>query len=69
MMFRGTYSSEFYRAIRDLLHAQVSLQMRTSAPDKADSSDLRHSLEQRWQRLLATESQHRTPERAPLFAS
>jgi len=26
MMFRGTYGSEFYRAVRDLLHEQVRLQ-------------------------------------------
>ncbi|HKF97761.1 MAG TPA: radical SAM protein [Steroidobacteraceae bacterium] len=65
MMFRGTYSSEFYRAIRDLLHAQVSLQTRAASAEKADSAHLRHSLEQRWQQLLATESQHRTPQRAP----
>ena len=25
MMFHGTYSSEFYRAIRNLLHEQVSV--------------------------------------------
>jgi len=64
MMFRGTYSSEFYRAIRDLLHAQVSLQTRAASAEKADSPHLRHSLEQRWQQLLATESQHRTPQHA-----
>jgi len=26
MMFRGTYTSEFYRAIRNLIHDQVALQ-------------------------------------------
>jgi anaerobic magnesium-protoporphyrin IX monomethyl ester cyclase len=26
MMFQGTYGSEFYRAVRDLLHEQVKLQ-------------------------------------------
>ncbi len=26
MMFEGTYSSDFYRAVRDLLHAQVAIQ-------------------------------------------
>ncbi|WP_457391143.1 hypothetical protein [Roseateles sp. P5_E1] len=25
MMFRGTFGSEIYRAVRDLLHEQVSL--------------------------------------------
>ena len=28
MMFHGTYTSDFYRSIRDLLHEQVALQMR-----------------------------------------
>ena len=26
MMFQGTYGSDFYRAVRDLLHEQVKLQ-------------------------------------------
>src|SRR5215469_14822181 len=32
MMFQGTYSSEFYRAVRDLLHDQVSLQLEARSP-------------------------------------
>jgi anaerobic magnesium-protoporphyrin IX monomethyl ester cyclase len=62
MMFQGTYTSEFYRAIRNLLHDQVSGQ-------GGEASDLR--IEQRWQELARHEAQHRTatapvpaPERA-----
>jgi len=68
MMFRGTYSSEFYRLVRDLLHAQVSLQADAAAHADAQYTVLREALEWRWQQLVAGESQHRTPKRAPLLA-
>jgi radical SAM superfamily enzyme YgiQ (UPF0313 family) len=44
MMFHGTYTSAFYREVRDLLHEQV----RIAARDRA-----RRSLLRRWERLLA----------------
>jgi anaerobic magnesium-protoporphyrin IX monomethyl ester cyclase len=44
MMFHGTYTSAFYREVRDLLHEQV----RIAARDRA-----RRSLQRRWERLLA----------------
>ncbi len=47
MMFQGTYTSDFYRAIRDLLHDQVS-------------HGSGASLEHRWQDLLAREGHYRT---------
>jgi anaerobic magnesium-protoporphyrin IX monomethyl ester cyclase len=68
MMFQGTYTSEFYRAVRDLLHAQVSLETR-SAADHAEYSRLRLTLERRWQQLLSREIQYRTPARPALFAT
>jgi len=46
MMFAGTYRSEFYRAIRNLLHDEV----KTPRP---------HDLEQRWARLIANEPAYR----------
>jgi anaerobic magnesium-protoporphyrin IX monomethyl ester cyclase len=52
MMFQGTYTSSFYRAIRDLLHAQVALQ-------SADARGAR-LLEQRWQDLLRHETHYRS---------
>nr|WP_243039792.1 radical SAM protein [Dyella sedimenti] len=63
MMFRGAYDSEFYRRVRDLLHAQVNLQ--TTAPDAAG----RDALDARWDALIASEHAHRTvPAAMPLAA-
>ncbi len=52
MMFHGTYSTDFYRTVRDLLHEQV-------APQPADGPAAR-DLEQRWGSLLASEEEHRS---------
>ncbi|MFI4885468.1 MAG: B12-binding domain-containing radical SAM protein [Steroidobacterales bacterium] len=43
MMFQGTYTSAFYREVRDLLHEEV----RVSSPQDS------RSLRRRWKRLLA----------------
>lgn len=60
MMFKGTYTSAFYRAVRDLLHEQVSLE-RLNVPECIGAyGDARRSLERRWADLLAQEPQHRT---------
>ena len=59
MMFQGTYTSDFYRTIRDLLHDQVSSYNRASG-SAADERREQHSLEDRWQELLARESMYRT---------
>jgi anaerobic magnesium-protoporphyrin IX monomethyl ester cyclase len=58
MMFRGTYTSDFYRAVRNLLHDQISLQ--TSAAADAHSRAAR-ALERDWQELLVHEAQFRSP--------
>jgi anaerobic magnesium-protoporphyrin IX monomethyl ester cyclase len=58
MMFRGTYTSDFYRTIRDLLHEQVCLSNRVSPHDVNRGARL--SLEHRWQQILACEAQYRT---------
>jgi len=50
MMFEGTYNTAFYRAVRDLLHEQV-----TAGAD-ADAS---RALERRWDMLMASERQCR----------
>jgi anaerobic magnesium-protoporphyrin IX monomethyl ester cyclase len=57
MMFRGTYTSDFYRAVRNLLHDQISLQ--TSAAADAHSRAAR-TLEREWQELLVREAQFRS---------
>jgi anaerobic magnesium-protoporphyrin IX monomethyl ester cyclase len=56
MMFQGTYTSDFYRSIRNLLHEQVSLCNDVSRPD----ADERRALERRWHELLVRERQYRT---------
>lgn len=63
MMFQGTYTSDFYRVVRDLLHDQVSLQ-RPSAESRPDATcDARRSLERRWRHLLSHERQYRSAQR------
>jgi anaerobic magnesium-protoporphyrin IX monomethyl ester cyclase len=60
MMFQGTYTSDFYRTIRDLLHDQVSLQnQHDESPILARQHRLKRSVERRWQELIAHERQHR----------
>jgi anaerobic magnesium-protoporphyrin IX monomethyl ester cyclase len=61
MMFQGTYTSDFYRAIRDLLHEQVSLHNREDA--SANSTEHHHAkrtLKHRWQLLIASEQHYRS---------
>ena len=63
MMFHGTYTSDFYRSIRDLLHQQVSLQTGAS-PAAADAYDpALRAIEQRWDDLLAVEDDYRSSSR------
>jgi radical SAM superfamily enzyme YgiQ (UPF0313 family) len=61
MMFRGTYTSDFYRAVRDLLHEQVSLQNRqeTSLND-TEHHRAKSGLERRWQALISSEHEYRS---------
>ncbi|MDE2450706.1 MAG: B12-binding domain-containing radical SAM protein [Gammaproteobacteria bacterium] len=49
MMFPGTYTTEFYRAVRDLLHEEV-----TPTPSAG-----RQALRSRWHRLIKAESRFR----------
>ena len=60
MMFQGTYKSEFYRAVRDLLHDQVSLQRRVARSHDAPLSESRRTLERRWRELVSQEPQYRS---------
>jgi anaerobic magnesium-protoporphyrin IX monomethyl ester cyclase len=56
MMFRGTYNTEFYRAIRDLLHSQVA-----GAADETATRALRH----RWDALISRERHYRNAPASP----
>jgi anaerobic magnesium-protoporphyrin IX monomethyl ester cyclase len=66
MMFQGTYTSAFYREVRDLLHAQVSFQGRCRPADPAAHPTAQRVLRRRWDRLLAREPRFRNA--APLPA-
>ena len=50
MLFHGTYTTDFYRMVRDVLHAEVDC-YRTEA----------RALDGRWQDLWASEAAHRNP--------
>jgi len=58
MMFEGTYASDFYRAIRDLLHDQVSVD-KMNAQRHAGYQREQRSLQRRWQRLISNEQRYR----------
>jgi anaerobic magnesium-protoporphyrin IX monomethyl ester cyclase len=59
MMFRGTYVSDFYRAIRDLLHRKVDLERLNAPLHAADYQKARMAVDEDWHRLLENESLHR----------
>jgi radical SAM superfamily enzyme YgiQ (UPF0313 family) len=61
MMFQGTYTSPFYREVRNLLHEEV----RVSAPEDVGT------LRRRWDRLLARQERFltMTPPRVAIAAS
>jgi anaerobic magnesium-protoporphyrin IX monomethyl ester cyclase len=62
MMFQGTYTSDFYRAVRNLLHDQITLQSVDMAAD-GKHRRARIALDHRWRTLLACEPQYRSPTR------
>jgi anaerobic magnesium-protoporphyrin IX monomethyl ester cyclase len=68
MMFQGTYTSDFYRAIRNLLHDQITLQTDGMPADDAERSSARIALDQRWRELLSQELQYRSPPRRTAVA-
>jgi anaerobic magnesium-protoporphyrin IX monomethyl ester cyclase len=59
MMFHGTYISEFYRAVRELLHQQVSAQQLQAAGRHDDHRCAQQLLQRRWASLIAREPQYR----------
>jgi radical SAM superfamily enzyme YgiQ (UPF0313 family) len=54
MMFRGTYTSEFYRALRDALHAEVE----SWSPPGSWKFDLRENVESQWKNSPGGIAQH-----------
>jgi len=67
MMFQGTYTSDFYRAVRNLLHDQVTLEQHALQRRIRDYPQARRVLETRWNDLIAHE--HRYRSRATLNAA
>jgi len=61
MMFHGTYSSDFYRAIRNLLHEQVSVGHLDAASDGPRYHKAQRRLARRWEALQWRESSFRAP--------
>jgi anaerobic magnesium-protoporphyrin IX monomethyl ester cyclase len=57
MMFEGTYGSEFYRSVRDLLHEQVKLH---GSADGAPRNPARQQLHRSWENLIARQAGCRT---------
>jgi anaerobic magnesium-protoporphyrin IX monomethyl ester cyclase len=60
MMFHGTYTSEFYRTIRNLLHERVALETFNGPAHTGRYRRGRRTLERRWQALLTREQQYRS---------
>ena len=69
MMFHGTYTSDFYRHVRDLLHDQVSLQNSGGAAARLDHHHARRELERRWHELLLAEQRFRNERRPAASAA
>jgi anaerobic magnesium-protoporphyrin IX monomethyl ester cyclase len=66
MMFHGTYTSDFYRSIRDLLHEQVSLQtaagiLGENQAAREDAARAARMLDRRWRELMMSEARYRSP--------
>jgi anaerobic magnesium-protoporphyrin IX monomethyl ester cyclase len=59
MMFHGTYRSEFYRAVRELLHQQVSADQLPALQRHEDHRLAMLSLQRRWDDLIAREALYR----------
>jgi len=60
MMFRGTYSSEFYRAVRELLHDQVSASQSNCTDRQDEGARSALSLHRRWENLISSERRYRS---------
>jgi anaerobic magnesium-protoporphyrin IX monomethyl ester cyclase len=59
MMFQGTYNSDFYRTVRDLLHDENRLQNRQSGGDQERFEFEMEAVEARWRQLIAEERNYR----------
>jgi radical SAM superfamily enzyme YgiQ (UPF0313 family) len=69
MMFHGTYTSDFYRAVRNLMHDQIALQAADTPAAVPEQSRARIALDLRWRELLAHETRFRSPANRSAAAS
>ncbi len=63
MMFHGTYTSDFYRAVRNLMHDQITLQAGEAPLKGSERRRVQAALDRRWEELLRQELQYRSPPR------
>jgi anaerobic magnesium-protoporphyrin IX monomethyl ester cyclase len=68
-MFHGTYRTDFYRAVRDLLHDQVSVEQPVAREDREAHLASRNLLQRRWSYLIADERWFRTCTSSPGHAT
>ena len=59
MMFKGTYSTEFYRLVRNLVHAQVDVEQPSFRADLMAHRTEVQRIQERWEELIATEQDYR----------
>jgi anaerobic magnesium-protoporphyrin IX monomethyl ester cyclase len=59
MMFHGTYVSDFYRAVRDLLHDRVTAESLRNSLRGDERHTAIQSLQRRWDSLIALEHAYR----------
>ena len=69
MMFQGTYSNEFYRALHDALHAQVDNWNSCASSGVGQQCRLGGETEALWQRVIELEQTCRNPKPTLLNAS
>ncbi|HWG72386.1 MAG TPA: radical SAM protein [Steroidobacteraceae bacterium] len=63
MMFQGTYTSDFYRAVRNLMHDQIALQTVDTSVNLDEYGRARIALDRGWRELRSRELQYRTQSR------
>ena len=59
MMFTGTYSTDFYRLVRDLIHAEVDAEQSALREQAAAYRSAKQSIQARWDELIALERDYR----------
>jgi anaerobic magnesium-protoporphyrin IX monomethyl ester cyclase len=69
MMFQGTYTSEFYRLVRNLLHDQVTIESLNRSCRSTEYWSARQNWQRRWDDLTNNEREFRTSPALPAAAT